>query len=138
MLRKQRSTLDGLIQSHSEAARYQYYRVVAMCITGIIFTIPLYILAIYHNLTSGKIYPWKGLEDLHRHYARIGRYTVVEWILVGRTAVEFNEWTTIGCSIMYFLFFGTSKEARRRYKYIFKSLAVRARGAKYVSSEHNQ
>lgn len=86
-----------------------------------------------------KVHTWKGLEDFHHDYTRINQYSVKDWIEKRkRLYLDFNMWLFIGCSITYFLFFGTSREARRRYKDIFNGLVVRARGAKYVSSEHNQ
>ncbi|KAJ3486038.1 hypothetical protein NLI96_g4535 [Meripilus lineatus] len=82
-------------------------------------TLPLAAFFVYANLTQVPVVPWKGLADLHRDYGKIGHFSLDEWIQDSRIVIEFENWITIACALVFFIFFGLTEEARKHYRFAF-------------------
>lgn len=90
-----------------------------MAVLEISCTIPLSLMNIFWNyIKNPYIYPYKGLADLHLNFGRVRQYPLEIWVAEFSGVVasfEIQQWLFIGCSIVYFLIFGLTDEARRHY-----------------------
>lgn len=118
-IRSRRKTLAELISTSNDLTSHRYYRLVALCLLQAVCTLPLAAFFVYANLTQVPVVPWKGLADLHRDYGKIGHFSLDEWIQDSRIVIEFENWITIACALVFFIFFGLTEEARKHYRFAF-------------------
>ena len=94
-----------------------YYRLSALALVNIIFTVPLAAYALWFNVSEG-VYPWISWENTHVDYSRVDLFPAVEWRQDQRTvvALECTRWFTIFAAFVFFGLFGTSVQACQRYR----------------------
>lgn len=96
----------------------QYRRLIWMATVEMAATVPISIWIITIKYTPPAYYPWKGFADLHWGFSRVDQIPSISWLAdrLTRQGVEESRWISIACAIWYFAIFGTTTEARNRYK----------------------
>ncbi|KIJ93455.1 hypothetical protein K443DRAFT_684535 [Laccaria amethystina LaAM-08-1] len=121
---RRRAEFSQFLTSHTSLTVGRYFRLMALAMTEICFTIPLSIFMIWLNATSSPIGPWRSWDDTHFAFSRIEQIPAVLWrsnhILV--MAMEFSRWVTPLCAFTFFAFFGFADEAKRHYRLAFRSM----------------
>ena len=104
---KRRKQFSELIASNNNLTFNRYFRLMAMAVVEICCTVPL---ATYANVKNFKtvLYPWNGFADLHLGFNRVRQYPLELWDNVpdAREPFMFNQWSFIGCALVFFLIFG--------------------------------
>ncbi|KAH9911222.1 pheromone A receptor-domain-containing protein [Fomitopsis serialis] len=98
----------------------RYFRLMALSITELLFTVPFGIYEIYSN-AGGNVQPWLGWANTHYNYSRVGQYPAILWMSEPSTAipVQLTRWIVPICAFVFFGFFGFAEEARRRYYFLY-------------------
>ncbi|QRV93607.1 STE3-type pheromone receptor [Ceratobasidium sp. AG-Ba] len=113
-----------LSESGTDLKLSRFFRLMALSATEIICGLPL---SLYFLVTSALSVPheWVSWQKIHEF---INDVDVIHWKYVDRRAritFELNRWAVPGCAFLFFLFFGLSGEAVRKYKSIlWKCLSV--------------
>ncbi|KAJ3797422.1 fungal pheromone STE3G-protein-coupled receptor [Lentinula aff. detonsa] len=86
-------------------------------------TTPIAAFALAMNITAGLL-PWVSWDYVHADFSFIPVFPSVVWRSDSRNvaAVELQRWVNSSCGILIFLFFGTTKEARKHYSKAFYRL----------------
>ncbi|KAJ4486647.1 pheromone receptor [Lentinula edodes] len=124
---KRRAQFKELLSANNNLNSNRYFRLMCLAATEILCTIPLSCWSIYLNVTSQPIQPWKGWDDTHSDFSRVGQYPSVIWHLNKGTAIslETSRWFVIFCSMVFFAYFGFADEARKNYRAAIDSVAKR-------------
>ncbi|KAF5381864.1 hypothetical protein D9757_008343 [Collybiopsis confluens] len=122
---QRRAQFKELLSINTNLNSNRYFRLMLLAGTEICCTIPLSAWSIYLNVTSQPIDPWKGWDDTHSNFSRVGQYPSVIWHLSSGTAIsiETSRWFVVLCSFVFFGYFGFADEARKNYKVAFGSVA---------------
>lgn len=96
----------------------------ALAMTELLFTMPLAAFAIWLNVSTGPIQPWKSWNDTHFKYSFIGQYPAVIWRSQPQfvASLEFTRWVVPICAFIFFAFFGVAEEARKNYAALLKKI----------------
>jgi pheromone a factor receptor len=89
----------------------------ALALTEILIVLPLNLISLIGNLSNGPLLPWNSWSDVHYNFARIA---YVPKFLIKNNKKFFIQFTlgrwAIPCSgLLFFVFFGMSREARKDY-----------------------
>jgi len=102
-----------LMSSSQHVNLSHYYRLSALCVIELLFTIPrsLFNMIVYVRTIS----PWKGWADDHYDFSRVEQIPAVLWRTAGAQAVslEMSRFFVVLCALIFFGFFGF--EARKSY-----------------------
>lgn len=110
---KYRREVESLLSSHKLITSTRYYRLVALCSTEIICTIPLGSFYLWRNATI-LYYPWHGFADLHSGFGRVTQFPLGLWV-TDPVWVELQLWPSIVMGLIFFGLFGLSREAITNY-----------------------
>jgi len=127
-LLKRERQFSQVISSNRNLNRGRYFRLMALAGVDVLCTVPLaaYLL---HNVTKEHPPGWKSWTATHHdgHYSSISQIPTFIWRdIPGYTfELEFPRWALVGCSFLFFAFFGFADEARQHYRLAFKSVASR-------------
>ncbi|KAF9226826.1 STE3-like pheromone receptor [Gyrodon lividus] len=125
MLRK-KSRMNELLRSNRNGniTKAQNWRLLAFCITEIVFAIPLgsYVIAI--SAAGGQIQPYVSWSNVHRDFSRVNQITVSEWHNMAYASVllETNRWLYVICAFFLFGIFGLAQEARKTYRRCYSAI----------------
>ncbi|CAL1697569.1 unnamed protein product [Somion occarium] len=116
---KRHQQIKDLFSAVSEVSLHQYYRLLAMATVEMCCTTPL---SVFDLVDLSQIYyPWRGFQDLHSNFDRVGQYPYELWATdLGHIR---SQWYQIGCAFIFFVLFGFSAEARNRYRHAFSFVA---------------
>lgn len=119
LYKRRKEQLD--LQQMGEGLTFDhYYRLIFMVTLEMAATVPISI----WNIISVYIPPfddsWKNLATHRRGLDRVEQISTMSWLADGdtRSAIEHSEWISIACAICYFVAFGTTNEARDRYRLV--------------------
>ncbi|KAJ3794606.1 pheromone receptor [Lentinula aff. detonsa] len=95
----------------------RYFRLMALAMTEMMFTLPLTILLIWLSATQSPVQPWISLANTHIDFSRVDQYPSVVYnanplFVLG---ILFTRWASVACALIFFAFFGFAEEARRHY-----------------------
>ena len=123
---RRRAQFNQFLSSNKSLTISRYFRLMALAMTEIVFTIPLAIFMIWLNATAAPIGPWRSFADTHFAFSRVEQIPAVIWrgnpTLV--MAMEFTRWVTPLCAIVFFAFFGFADEAKKHYRLVFLGIAT--------------
>ncbi|KAE9408349.1 hypothetical protein BT96DRAFT_913947 [Gymnopus androsaceus JB14] len=65
---------------------------------------------------------WQSWDQMHVNITSVNTYAEEEWreFMTTELLLEANRWLFVGLGLIFFLFFGFTSEARRRYKLFFR------------------
>ncbi|TDL26939.1 STE3-domain-containing protein [Rickenella mellea] len=121
---KRNVRMKELLSTNSSLTMSRYFRLMILATTELLCTTPLATYALYSNLTSGSMAPYKGWADTHFNYSRVDQVPSVLWrsdhqFLVD---VELSRWLVVVCALVFFMFFGFADEALRHYRMWFSAV----------------
>lgn len=107
--------MEELICTNTELTVPRYRRLMTLCFIIVAGSISLSTSLLVSDLIRIPIVPWRGLDDFHRDFGRIGTYprSSEDWIRYEKQDNQFGSWVTIALSIGYFGFFISTQEAWR-------------------------
>ena len=117
LYRRRREQLD--LQQMCEGIIFdQYYRLIFMVTLEMAATVPISIWLIAFAYTPPIDPGWKNLATHQPGLDRVEQIPTISWLSDDylRQGIEESEWIGIACAICYFAAFGTTKEARDRYR----------------------
>ena len=114
---KRRSQFDEFVSSVASFSMDHYYRLTALALANIVFTVPLSTFSLWLNISQG-VYSWISWEYTHYNFSRMALVPAVEWRqdYLGIVALECTRWFTVLCPFVFFALFGTSLQAKERYR----------------------
>ncbi|KAI0656224.1 STE3-domain-containing protein [Cubamyces menziesii] len=127
MLFKRHNQFREFLQSGSALTVSRYYRLMALAITEILFTIPLGVYELYSNAIDGALHPWLGWNDTHFDFSLVEEVPAVVWRSDPNLEIplELSRWILPVCAFVFFAYFGFAEEARRHYKMVLKCISDR-------------
>lgn len=104
--------------NHSNLNSSRYVRLMCLASVDILCVVPLAIYAIYVNVSSGNISPWKGWADTHAGFSRVDQTPAFIWHSIpgAVNSLEMSRWLTVACAFIFFAFFGFADEAMKNYR----------------------
>lgn len=123
---RRRRQFSELLASNNNMNFNRYFRLMALATLELLGTIPFSIYFLVRDIQT-PVYEWRGLADLHWGFSRIEQYPYLEWNSVpgNKIGLTLQQYLTIACGIVFFLFFGLAEEARTHYRLAFTSVAKR-------------
>jgi pheromone a factor receptor len=124
---RRRSQFKELLSANSNLNSNRYFRL--MCLAGIevVCTIPLASWAMYLNIHTIHLFPYKGWANTHWGFSRVDQFPALIWhenrLLV--LSLELTRWSPVICAFIFFIFFGFADEARKHYRLAYTSVAKR-------------
>lgn len=95
----------------------RYLRLMALASTEILVVLPLNLVSLVGNLSNGPLRPWISWADVHYNFSRVAY--VARFLVEGnkRFFIEFTvgRWAIPISGLLFFLFFGLSREAIKDY-----------------------
>ncbi|KAG8827203.1 a-factor receptor [Serendipita sp. 399] len=118
MVLQRRGELSKLFISGKKNNESRFYRLLAMTLVQTLIHFPIGLFTVLFNATQLKMSPWISWDDTHFDYMRILYFprTTVESTPNAVMKLSISFWTVPLCGFLYFLFFGTGKDARRQYR----------------------
>lgn len=116
-----RAQFMQLMASNSSLSVSRYFRLLALALVDMMFTVPLALVTIVHGIKQGLL-PWISWEDTHFNFSRVVLYRGIVWRSdqLSHFAVEFTRWLPIFCAFVFFALFGFASEARKSYLNAFR------------------
>ncbi|KAK0183632.1 fungal pheromone STE3G-protein-coupled receptor [Armillaria mellea] len=118
---RRRLEFSKFLSSNRSLSVGRYFRLMALAMTEICFTMPLAIFMIWLNTTATPIGPWRSWADTHFAFSRVERYPALIWrqsrLLI--IAYEFTRWVNPVCALVFFAYFGFADEARKNYRAVW-------------------
>ncbi|KAI0729139.1 putative fungal pheromoneG-protein-coupled receptor [Fomitopsis betulina] len=104
----------------------RYFRLMALSMTELLFTVPFGIYQIYAN-AEGGVEPWLGWANTHYDFSRVDQFPAILWLSNPTYAIplQISRWMLPICAFIFFAFFGFAEEARRRYYTVYCSIGTR-------------
>lgn len=104
----------------------------ALASVDFLFTLPFGIYNLTTNVTNraaGQIQPWRGWDDTHYNFSRVGQYAAGQWRSQPQLemSLELTRWFPIICAFLFVIFFGFTKEAQDSYSRTFRRVFQRHR-----------
>ncbi|KAE9394723.1 fungal pheromone STE3G-protein-coupled receptor [Gymnopus androsaceus JB14] len=98
----------------------RFIPIVLFTVLEMISVTPIAISALAFNFSMG-LQPWISWEHVHASFAIIPVSPSDVWRSspLRASSLEMRRWVTSGCGVVIFLFFGTTKEARKHYSVAF-------------------
>ena len=132
---KRRKWFKNPVNGNVNLTYNRYWRLVALASVDFCFTIPLTIMVIVLNGSSG-VSPWVSWTDTHWGYSRVYQ---VPRIMLDRDPVtvyslEITRWTAVLCAFIFFGFFGFTDEARRNYRLLASAIVRSLRFTVFTTS----
>ncbi|KAG9227017.1 hypothetical protein CCMSSC00406_0008989 [Pleurotus cornucopiae] len=93
----------------------EYYRLFCLGTIDAIFTIPLATWTMYTLMTHTPFRPWIW-ADVKLNYNSIWLLPRPYWESYSSVQFKVGQWFNVLCALVFFAFFGCSKEARARYR----------------------
>uniref|UniRef100_A0A0W0FUY8 Putative STE3-like pheromone receptor STE3_Mr8 n=1 Tax=Moniliophthora roreri TaxID=221103 RepID=A0A0W0FUY8_MONRR len=114
-----------LLDDNHSLNRQRYWRLTGLAAIEMIGTIAISCFNIFLNIRSG-IQPWISWENTHYNFSRVQLFPALLWrqFPYSSVAIETSRWIPVLCAFLFFLVFGTSREARNSYRNTYK-IAVR-------------
>ena len=105
----------------SSLTRSRYFRLMAITMCNIMFTIPLAVFIICGYTTAAPIYPWESWGKIHFNYGHIDQRPATIWRSNHLVAacIEVTRWSGPLSALAFFTFFGFADEARKNYRLSF-------------------
>lgn len=102
----------------------RYFRLMALAVTDIIFTLPLSIYEVVSNTGHGAVAPWRGWADAHFGFDRVNQYPAAVWRADPTRSIplQLTRWITPLCALVFFAYFGFAEEARKNYSNAFRAI----------------
>jgi len=116
---QRRARLNEFISSTTGFSLDYYYRLTALALVNILIDVPLCAYVLGMDIADG-VYPWLGWADTHSDFSKVDLVPGVIWRADRRSVIgiETTRWFTVGVSMIFFALFGTSLQARARYRAI--------------------
>ncbi|EKM56710.1 uncharacterized protein PHACADRAFT_253994 [Phanerochaete carnosa HHB-10118-sp] len=123
---RRRKQFSELLATNNNINLHRYMRLMALAALELIGTVPLAIYLLTIELRT-PVYVWRGLADIHLGFSRINQYPFLLWDMDPSNKVDLTmqQYLTVSCGILFFLFFGLAEEARTHYRLAFTSVAKR-------------
>ncbi|TFY76225.1 hypothetical protein EWM64_g7786 [Hericium alpestre] len=124
---KRRAQFSEFMTSNSSLTINRYFRLMALAMTDVLFTVPISAYGIYLNATSNSMSPWRGWADAHFNYGKVDLIPSALWRTSynNEVSVELSRWLVPFSAFVFFGFFGFALEARRNYAKVFWAVASR-------------
>lgn len=112
-----------LLAANASLTVSRYFRLMALAMTDIFFTVPLAAFTIWLDVTATPVGPWISWADTHFDYSRVEQIPAVIWrqdrLIV--VCMEFTRWSAPFCALVFFAYFGFAEEAKKNYKRLFNA-----------------
>jgi len=125
------------ISSTTGLTSSRYFRLMALAVTELLFTVPFGIYQIYSNSVGGVV-PWQGWSNAHYDFSRVDQYAAILWTSDPSLAVplQLSRWIIPSCAFIFFAFFGFAEEARKRYYAIYSAIGSRLQTLRMLGFGH--
>ncbi|KJA26520.1 hypothetical protein HYPSUDRAFT_36232 [Hypholoma sublateritium FD-334 SS-4] len=119
-----RLQFSQLLSANASLTVSRYFRLMALAMTDVLFTVPLAVFTIWLDATATPIGPWISWADTHFNYSRVEQIPSILWRQnrLLSVCIEFTRWTTPFCAIVFFAYFGFAEEAKKNYRRTFTAL----------------
>lgn len=115
--------LDELVASHSQLGRGSFFKILALGLFDIIFTLPIGIFDVVVDVFDADLPTfWPGWKVTHSDFSSIPTITSDEWKSAGFASVSsirFAQWINPAFAIVFFVLFGLTEKNRLWYQGIF-------------------
>ncbi|EGO19998.1 hypothetical protein SERLADRAFT_418224 [Serpula lacrymans var. lacrymans S7.9] len=115
---KQKAYRKEVLESHQALQFGHYWRLLALTGIGIICTLPYGILSLVANLVGGPLQPFNW-DVFHAGFSEVSQTPASLWASdpLGEYGLEINRWSPVFNALMFFAFFGFTKDARADYRH---------------------
>jgi pheromone a factor receptor len=124
---RRRSQFKELLSANSNLNANRYFRLMFLAGIEVACTIPLASWAMYLNIHTIHLFPYKGWADTHWGFSRVDQFPTLLWhnnrLLA--MSLELTRWSPVVCAYVFFIFFGFADEARKHYRLAYTSVAKR-------------
>lgn len=133
-----RAQLAEFLSSNPSLTKHRYFRLMALSMTEMLFTVPIATFGMFLSLTRHDVRPWISWSDTHYNYSHVNLYPSILWRMDHLTTVtvEISRALPVVCAVVFFAFFGFAEEARRHYgqtyTQLFILLRLRPKPSRYV------
>ncbi|KAL4076381.1 STE3-like pheromone receptor [Scleroderma citrinum] len=119
-----RQKLKAMLQSSHNITTGHYCRLMVLCMVEVAFTVPLGIYNMVLDSGADELQPYISWENVHFDFSYVGQYPAVAWQSSPETALslESSRWFCVLCALIFFMFFGWSREIREGYYHAFQTL----------------
>ncbi|KAF8841556.1 STE3-like pheromone receptor [Paxillus ammoniavirescens] len=121
---RQKSRLREMLHTGCSIDAGRYWRLMALCTTEIIFTVPLSLYSIIMNAVDNAPMPYVSWAYIHEGFSAVGQYPSVAWQTspASIASLEVSRWCFFLCAFVVFAFFGWTEECRDFYRHAFWSV----------------
>ncbi|KAA1466859.1 STE3-domain-containing protein [Dentipellis sp. KUC8613] len=122
---RRRAQFSEFVTSHSSLTIHRYFRLMALAMTDVLFTVPISAYGIYLNATANSMSPWRGWADAHFDYSNVDQIPAAIWRTnySNELSIELSRWAVPFSAFVFFGFFGFALEARKNYGKAFWTVA---------------
>jgi pheromone a factor receptor len=110
--------MEEFLSSGHSISRPNYIRLMLIASVDIIFTVPTAIYLFYLNVfRSGHNLDWESWSEIHSHFSNVVQIPASDWKADrwGAAVVYWQKWVFAYTAVVYFAFFGFTKEMREMY-----------------------
>ncbi|CAE6460482.1 unnamed protein product [Rhizoctonia solani] len=124
LVNRRRQFSSVLSSSRSGLNASQYFRLMALAATDVLFSLPLSVFVLITNLRMRQN-PWISWEDTHQNFGRINFFP---WASIGIrpsffVLLQIVRWSPPALGVVFFLYFGIAGEATVEYRRWFWAIA---------------
>lgn len=121
-----RKQINAFLENNPSLDHSRYYRIVALGCMDAFITLPVGIFTMWQNtsLLEGDL--WPGWAEVHEQISLVSS-TSASYLRSHpeiKRGVIFNQWISVVCAIVFFLFFGVTADARAQYRRWFCVMAT--------------
>ncbi|KAF8553273.1 STE3-domain-containing protein [Imleria badia] len=115
---KRRFELSRLLSTHNSLNMSRYIRLMMLALSEMLCTVPISIYSVYIANKGVQIQPWVSWANTHYDFSYVGQVPAVIWMTDPnfRLSVELTRWLFPASGLVFFLLFGLTSEARRKYR----------------------
>lgn len=125
LVNRRRQLSTTLSSSRAGMSSSQYFRLMALAATDLLFSTSLSLFVLITNLRANPQNPWISWADTHQGFSKVKFFSwaVVELSPLFETALQISRWSPPALGIAFFFYFGISGEAVAEYRRWFWAIA---------------
>ncbi|KAJ1300850.1 hypothetical protein OPQ81_002490 [Rhizoctonia solani] len=116
LVHRRRQFSTTLSAAHSGLNASQYFRLMALAATDLLFSLPMSLFVLITNLKNIQI-PWISWADTHQNFwtVKFMTWQYVEFFPPFMTLLQIFRWSPPAMAIVFFIYFGVAGEATADY-----------------------
>ncbi|CAE6406821.1 unnamed protein product [Rhizoctonia solani] len=125
LINRRRQLSTTLSSSHAGMSSSQYFRLMALAATDLLFSTSLSLFVLVINIGTNTLNPWISWADTHQGFSTIKfvSWETFDLIPLQKTVLQISRWSPPALGVMFFLYFGISGEAVAEYRRWFWAIA---------------